>query len=74
MRVWERGVGTTLACGTGVCAVLVAAIRRNVINVRSAEIIVDGGVLAATWRNDGNVILAGPVVTTFFGNYHNSEI
>ena len=69
MRVWERGVGITLACGSGVCAVVVAAVQRGYITERSAEIVADGGVLAATWRDDGHVLLTGPVATSFSGIY-----
>tara|TARA_B100000676_G_scaffold312297_1_gene385814 strand:- start:389 stop:1219 length:831 start_codon:yes stop_codon:yes gene_type:complete len=69
VRVWERGVGVTLACGSGVCAVVVAAIRRRLINGRSAEIVADGGILSASWREDGNVLLTGPVATSFLGTF-----
>ena len=67
MRVWERGVGITPACGSGVCAVVVAAHRRGLVDGRSAEIVADGGRLAATWREDNHVILTGPVATSFTG-------
>ena len=69
LRVWERGVGVTLACGSGVCAVVVAAIRRRLIAGRSAEIVADGGILSASWREDGNVLLTGPVATSFLGAF-----
>jgi diaminopimelate epimerase len=69
MRVWERGVGITLACGSGVCAVVVAAAQRRFIDARTAEIVADGGILTATWRTDGHVLLSGPVVTSFSGLY-----
>ena len=72
MRVWERGVGVTLACGSGVCAVVVAAAQRGIIDTRTAEIVADGGMLTATWRADGHVLLSGPVATSFSGLY-NSE-
>ena len=67
MRVWERGVGVTPACGSGVCAVVVAAVRRGLLAGRTAEVVADGGILAATWREDGHVVLTGPVATSFSG-------
>lgn len=60
MRVWERGVGITRACGTGACASLVAAVRRK-LSDRSANIILDGGTLQIEWRDDDHVIMTGPV-------------
>lgn len=66
LRVWERGVGITQACGTGACASLVAANRRNLIK-QSADVILDGGVLAIKWRDDNHVIMTGPVATVFTG-------
>tara|TARA_R110000868_G_scaffold166368_5_gene400371 strand:+ start:1736 stop:2584 length:849 start_codon:yes stop_codon:yes gene_type:complete len=66
MRVWERGVGITRACGTGACATLVAAVRRDLAN-RKATVSLDGGDLEIEWRADGHVIMAGPAVETFTG-------
>lgn len=67
LRVWERGVGITLACGSGACATGVAAHRRGLTG-RSADIAVDGGgVLSVEWREDGDVILTGPVAISFSG-------
>jgi len=60
LRVWERGAGLTLACGTGACAALVAANRRGLTG-REAVIVADGGKLAARWDADGHVHLSGPV-------------
>ncbi len=68
MRVWERGVGITRACGTGACAALVAAIRRGVIAGRAAWVHLDGGPLYIEWRqSDGHVLMTGPVATAFTG-------
>jgi diaminopimelate epimerase len=60
LRVWERGAGLTKACGTGACAALVAAHRAGLTG-RKAAIEVDGGELQIEWRDDGHVILTGPV-------------
>lgn len=61
LKVWERGVGMTLACGTGACAAVVAAVRQKRTN-RKVEVIADGGVLQIDWReSDNHVIMTGPV-------------
>ncbi|MCC5986058.1 MAG: diaminopimelate epimerase [Pararhodobacter sp.] len=65
MRVWERGTGITLACGSGACAVAVAAHRRGLVG-RQVALVVDGGELAVEWREDG-VWLSGPVADVFQG-------
>jgi diaminopimelate epimerase len=66
MRVWERGTGITMACGTGACATLVAAARRG-LSPRKAEVIVDGGTLTIEWLPDDHVLMTGPVATAFVG-------
>ncbi len=66
LRVWERGTGITLACGSGACAALVAAHRRGLAG-RAAEMMMDGGALRVAWRDDGHVLLSGPVATSFSG-------
>jgi diaminopimelate epimerase len=66
LRVWERGVGITRACGTGACAAAVAAHRRGLAG-RAVTITLDGGDLAITWRADDHVVMAGPATTTFAG-------
>jgi diaminopimelate epimerase len=66
LRVWERGAGLTLACGSGACAALVNAHRRGLTG-RRAEIIVDGGMLEIEWRDDGHVLMTGPATTAFTG-------
>ncbi|MEE8274837.1 MAG: diaminopimelate epimerase [Alphaproteobacteria bacterium] len=70
MRVWERGAGITRACGTGACAVLVAAARRG-LTERKAEVVLDGGVLAIAWRDDGHVVMTGPAAESFRGTLAN---
>jgi len=66
LRVWERGAGLTLACGSGACAALVNACRRGLVD-KSARISVDGGELQITWRDDGHVEMAGPATHVFSG-------
>ncbi len=66
LRVWERGAGLTLACGSGACAAVVAGVRRGLIQ-RHTEVIMDGGVLDITWREDGHVLMAGPSTLVFRG-------
>jgi len=68
MRVWERGVGVTQACGTGACATAVAAHLRGFCD-REAEIVLDGGSLFTTYREDGHVLLRGPVEWNFSGQF-----
>ena len=66
LRVWERGAGLTLACGSGACAALVNAHRRG-LTARRAAVLVDGGELEIEWRDDGHVLMTGPVATSFRG-------
>lgn len=66
MRVWERGTGITEACGSGACAAAVAAHRRGLTG-RSVEVILDGGSIEIVWREDGHVLMAGPVTRSFEG-------
>ena len=67
LRVWERGAGLTLACGSGACAALVNAHRRGLIGTR-ATVLVDGGALEIEWRvPDNRVLMTGPVATAFTG-------
>jgi diaminopimelate epimerase len=67
MRVWERGVGITSACGTGACAAAVAAHRRGLAG-RRVEVLLDGGALVIEWRErDGHVLMTGPATLAFKG-------
>ena len=66
LRVWERGAGLTLACGSGACAAVVNAHRRGLTG-RHATVLVDGGELDIAWREDGHVLMTGPVITAFTG-------
>ena len=69
-RVWERGSGITLACGTGACAVAVAA-SLNGKSGRQSTIAMDGGNLSVHWHTANNhVYLTGPAVTVFDGEIY----
>ena len=73
MRVWERGAGITQACGTGACAVAVAAHRRELTDAK-VEVELDGGVLAIEVREgDGHVVMTGPAVLSFRGEVELTE-
>ena len=70
MRVWERGSGETLACGTGACATLVAAVLTGCAN-RKATIHLLGGDLSIEWVEQNNhVYMTGPAETVFDGTYY----
>ena len=66
LRVWERGAGLTKACGTGACAALVAAARRELAD-RAAVLELDGGELFIEWTADDRVIMTGPAAVDFAG-------
>jgi diaminopimelate epimerase len=66
LRVWERGAGLTLACGSGACAAVVNAHRRGLAG-RRATVLVDGGELEIAWQETGHVLMTGPVATAFIG-------
>jgi diaminopimelate epimerase len=68
MRVWERGAAITLACGTGSCATLVAAVL-NGRTERKAEVALDGGKLIVEWAENGRVYMTGPAERVFSGEY-----
>jgi len=67
LRVFERGVGETLACGTGTCAAVVAGIRRGLLD-SPVRVDARGGQLSIAWAGEGQpVFLTGPAVTVFEG-------
>jgi diaminopimelate epimerase len=67
LRVFERGVGETLACGTGTCAAVVAGIRRGLLD-SPVKVDARGGQLSISWDGEGQpVFLTGPAVTVFEG-------
>jgi diaminopimelate epimerase len=67
-RVWERGVGETLSCGTGACAVAVAARLHDRV-AGDVDIILPGGVLTVDWDGVGEVMLSGPAEMVFQGEW-----
>ena len=69
MKVWERGAGRTLACGSGACATLVAANQQN-LSLRKNDIILDGGKLTIDWLESEDVIMSGEVNLVFKGNFY----
>jgi diaminopimelate epimerase len=71
LRVWERGVGITSACGSAACAATAAATRRGLLN-RQAKVELDGGALDIEWRTDGHVTLTGPTAISFQGRIDES--
>lgn len=68
MRVWERGVGETLSCGSGASATMTAARLLDLVD-SAMELRVPGGVLNLEWDGEGEVILTGPVVEVFRGSW-----
>ncbi len=68
LRVWERGAGITMACGTGACAATVAANRRELAD-RLVTVELDGGALEVELRTDGHVLMSGPVAFSFTGSF-----
>ena len=67
LRVWERGSGETLACGTGACAAVVAGIRLGRLD-RRVDVQTHGGLLTIEWDGgDGPVLMTGPATTVFEG-------
>ncbi len=66
MRVWERGSGITMACGTGTCASVAAAVRSGLCDGKSVDVTLDGGALNIRCE-DGKVIMTGPARTVFEG-------
>ena len=67
-RVWERGAGLTLACGSGACAIAVAS-RLHGYTDNDIEVKLPGGTLSITWDGEGDVFLEGPVEKVFEGEW-----
>jgi diaminopimelate epimerase len=67
LRVYERGAGETLSCGTGACAAAVAGIRRGLLD-SPVNVATRGGLLSIAWNGDGTpVLMTGPAITVFSG-------
>jgi diaminopimelate epimerase len=66
LRVWERGAGITLACGSGACAAVVAASRRGLVP-RRADVVLEGGTLTIEWLRDDHVLMTGGIAVAFKG-------
>ena len=67
LRVFERGVGETLACGTGACAAAVAAAKLDLTG-RQVDVLLPGGKLSVEWSTSGVVYMTGPATTVFEGS------
>ncbi len=68
MRVWERGSGVTMACGTGACASAAAAVSRGLCRPgRTVSVILDGGTLKITVDEEGRVLMTGPAESIYEG-------
>ena len=74
LRVWERGAGETLACGTGACAAVVAGVRRGLLDA-AVRVETRGGELAIEWAGPGaSVMMTGPAVTVFEGEWEIPQV
>ncbi len=69
VKVWERGVGPTLACGTGACAVVVAGVLTGRLHSR-VKVHLPGGELEIAWENEGRVIMEGPAEEVYNGSFN----
>lgn len=68
LRVWERGAGLTLACGTGACATAIGAMRRGLVD-RRVTVTLPGGPLTIEWREDDEIVMTGPATEAFRGSF-----
>lgn len=74
IRVWERGAGETLACGTGACAAVVTGILRGLLD-RKVSVETNGGILFVEWDSEQSpVMMRGPAVMTFEGTWRSSVL
>jgi len=72
LRVWERGAGLTLACGTGACATAIGAMRRGLVD-RIVTVALPGGPLRIEWREDGQIIMTGAAAESFRGTFDTDD-
>ena len=68
LRVWERGAGLTLACGTGACATAIGAMRRGLVD-RRVTVHLPGGALVIAWQADNTILMTGPATESFRGSF-----
>lgn len=68
LRVWERGAGLTLACGTGACATAIGAMRRGLVD-RDVQVTLPGGTLRIEWTEAGRIRMTGPATEAFRGSF-----
>lgn len=68
LRVWERGAGLTLACGTGACATAIGAMRRGLVD-RKVRVTLPGGPLTIEWTADNRIMMTGPATEAFRGHF-----
>lgn len=67
LRVWERGVGETRACGTGACATAIAAMRRGLVDRDGVTVTLPGGQLQIAWSAENRISMSGPATESFRG-------
>ena len=72
LRVWERGVGVTRACGTGACATAIAAMKRGLVD-RKVTVILPGGALEIEWDAEDRMLMSGPAEESFRGSFEWSD-
>ena len=72
LRVWERGVGETRACGTGACATAIAAMRRGLCD-RQVTVTLTGGPLVIEWNAAGRIVMTGPAAESFRGSFNPAD-
>jgi diaminopimelate epimerase len=68
LRVWERGVGETRACGTGACATAIAAMRRGLVD-RAVTVMLAGGPLLIEWNELGHIVMTGAAAESYRGTF-----